>query len=91
MKANVGDILMAVTANSDHISHIFFLQVFAYDYCFWSMDESQQDKFAGWYSFTVSVCFCTLDLASTLFSSCVTLLTGESSSVYLLTQCFLIF
>uniref|UniRef100_A0A671XFS9 Kinesin family member 13B n=1 Tax=Sparus aurata TaxID=8175 RepID=A0A671XFS9_SPAAU len=23
------------------------LCVFAYDYCFWSMDESQQDKFAG--------------------------------------------
>ncbi|XP_030261623.1 kinesin-like protein KIF13B isoform X4 [Sparus aurata] len=22
-------------------------KVFAYDYCFWSMDESQQDKFAG--------------------------------------------
>uniref|UniRef100_A0A3B5BAX0 Kinesin family member 13B n=1 Tax=Stegastes partitus TaxID=144197 RepID=A0A3B5BAX0_9TELE len=22
-------------------------QVFAYDYCFWSMDESQKDKFAG--------------------------------------------
>uniref|UniRef100_A0AAX7SKQ3 Kinesin family member 13Bb n=1 Tax=Astatotilapia calliptera TaxID=8154 RepID=A0AAX7SKQ3_ASTCA len=24
-----------------------FLQVFAYDYCFWSMDDSQKDKFAG--------------------------------------------
>ncbi|MFT7812984.1 kinesin-like protein KIF13B isoform X2 [Arapaima gigas] len=23
------------------------LKVFAYDYCFWSMDESQKDKFAG--------------------------------------------
>lgn len=30
-----------------------FLQVFAYDYCFWSMDDSQKDKFAGWYIFTV--------------------------------------
>lgn len=29
-----------------------FLQVFAYDYCFWSMDDSQKDKFAGWYIFT---------------------------------------
>uniref|UniRef100_A0A3Q3LJT2 Kinesin-like protein KIF13B n=1 Tax=Mastacembelus armatus TaxID=205130 RepID=A0A3Q3LJT2_9TELE len=24
-----------------------FPQVFAYDYCFWSMDDSQKDKFAG--------------------------------------------
>lgn len=22
-------------------------QVFAYDYCFWSMDETEKDKFAG--------------------------------------------
>ncbi|MEQ2216702.1 hypothetical protein XENOCAPTIV_020834, partial [Xenoophorus captivus] len=22
-------------------------KAFAYDYCFWSMDESQKDKFAG--------------------------------------------
>uniref|UniRef100_A0A3Q1AN24 Kinesin family member 13Bb n=1 Tax=Amphiprion ocellaris TaxID=80972 RepID=A0A3Q1AN24_AMPOC len=26
---------------------VCFPQVFAYDYCFWSMDESQKDKFAG--------------------------------------------
>uniref|UniRef100_A0A3B4YBZ2 Kinesin family member 13B n=1 Tax=Seriola lalandi dorsalis TaxID=1841481 RepID=A0A3B4YBZ2_SERLL len=26
---------------------VFFPQAFAYDYCFWSMDESQKDKFAG--------------------------------------------
>uniref|UniRef100_A0A8C6LNQ4 Kinesin family member 13B n=1 Tax=Nothobranchius furzeri TaxID=105023 RepID=A0A8C6LNQ4_NOTFU len=26
---------------------VFASQVFAYDYCFWSMDESQKDKFAG--------------------------------------------
>ncbi|KAM6915006.1 kinesin-like protein KIF13B [Xenentodon cancila] len=31
--------------NRSHLA--YFLQVFAYDYCFWSMDESQQDKFAG--------------------------------------------
>lgn len=23
------------------------LQVFAYDYCFWSMDETDKEKFAG--------------------------------------------
>uniref|UniRef100_A0A4W6CKV4 Kinesin family member 13B n=1 Tax=Lates calcarifer TaxID=8187 RepID=A0A4W6CKV4_LATCA len=27
--------------------NVCFPQVFAYDYCFWSMDESQKDKFAG--------------------------------------------
>lgn len=31
------------------------LQVFAYDYCFWSMDESQKDKFAGWFFFQLFV------------------------------------
>lgn len=30
------------------ISHSFsFVQTFAYDYCFWSMDESETEKFAG--------------------------------------------
>lgn len=29
-------------------------QVFAYDYCFWSMDDSQTDKFAGLYPFLSS-------------------------------------
>lgn len=33
-------------------------QAFAYDYCFWSMDESQKDKFEGWYIFTLNLCFC---------------------------------
>uniref|UniRef100_A0A3B3UD60 Kinesin motor domain-containing protein n=1 Tax=Poecilia latipinna TaxID=48699 RepID=A0A3B3UD60_9TELE len=27
--------------------HPAITNAFAYDYCFWSMDESQQDKFAG--------------------------------------------
>uniref|UniRef100_A0A665WGX5 Kinesin family member 13Bb n=1 Tax=Echeneis naucrates TaxID=173247 RepID=A0A665WGX5_ECHNA len=26
---------------------VYFPQTFAYDYCFWSMDESEKDKFAG--------------------------------------------
>lgn len=26
---------------------VFTSQVFAYDYCFWSMDETDKDKFAG--------------------------------------------
>lgn len=36
---------------------VYSLQVFAYDYCFWSMDESQKDKFAGEYVAFVSLCF----------------------------------
>uniref|UniRef100_A0A3P8T6G3 Kinesin-like protein n=1 Tax=Amphiprion percula TaxID=161767 RepID=A0A3P8T6G3_AMPPE len=41
------------TTHSGHICGymcvylVCFPQVFAYDYCFWSMDESQKDKFAG--------------------------------------------
>lgn len=26
---------------------ILVFQVFAYDYCFWSMDEADKEKFAG--------------------------------------------
>lgn len=35
--------------------NVCFPQVFAYDYCFWSMDESQKDKFAGLYISTVAL------------------------------------
>lgn len=31
---------------SNHIS-LSFVKTFAYDYCFWSMDESETEKFAG--------------------------------------------
>lgn len=30
-----------------HTAVVFSPQVFAYDYCFWSMDETDKDKFAG--------------------------------------------
>lgn len=30
-------------------------KTFAYDYCFWSMDESEKDKFAGQFLFPHSV------------------------------------
>lgn len=30
-----------------HIATVFTSQVFAYDYCFWSMDETDKEKFAG--------------------------------------------
>uniref|UniRef100_A0A665WH09 Kinesin family member 13Bb n=1 Tax=Echeneis naucrates TaxID=173247 RepID=A0A665WH09_ECHNA len=30
-----------------NVDDVYFPQTFAYDYCFWSMDESEKDKFAG--------------------------------------------
>lgn len=32
---------------SGRFNTFFSSQVFAYDYCFWSIDETQSDKFAG--------------------------------------------
>uniref|UniRef100_A0A7N8XJL5 Kinesin-like protein KIF13B n=1 Tax=Mastacembelus armatus TaxID=205130 RepID=A0A7N8XJL5_9TELE len=44
MKGNQTVLHPAITNMSNLGS---FPQVFAYDYCFWSMDDSQKDKFAG--------------------------------------------
>uniref|UniRef100_A0A3Q4BJF0 Kinesin family member 13Bb n=1 Tax=Mola mola TaxID=94237 RepID=A0A3Q4BJF0_MOLML len=44
-KLKIGDDTSAVYCPILH--SVCSLQVFAYDYCFWSMDESQKEKFAG--------------------------------------------
>lgn len=45
-----GNVTVCISSQRFHFSHGFHMpwQVFAYDYCFWSMDESDKEKFAGW-------------------------------------------